>query len=147
MISNPSPTLLFSSYVVTSHGELLALRTNQEKIACNVFVSRKQQRLVVNLEIAFQLNLATCWIIVPDYEGLKRRFTDLNGREGGNDVEGPLDWSSAGTSISGEHNDSVIAHSSDTGSDTESDEEEIFENSYLNWDIADWDLQGFDAPN
>jgi hypothetical protein len=60
----------------------------------------------------------------------------------GNDVEGPLDWSSPGTSISGEHNDSVIAHSSDTGSDTESDEEEIFENSYLNWDIADWDLQG-----
>jgi hypothetical protein len=84
---------------------------------------------------------------MPDYEGLKRRFTDLNGREGGNDVEGPLDWSSAGTSISGEHNDSVIAHSSDTGSDKESDEEEIFENSYLNWDIADWDRPNDGKPS
>ncbi|KAF8340935.1 putative casein kinase-1 hhp1 [Amanita rubescens] len=82
---------------------------------------------------------------VPDYEELKRRFTDLNGREGGGDVKGPLDWSSAGTSISEEHNGSVIAHS-DSGSDTESedggDEEEKFKNSYFNWDIADWDIQG-----
>jgi hypothetical protein len=84
---------------------------------------------------------------MPDYEGLKRGFIDLNGREGGKDVEGPLDWSFAGTSISEEHNSSVIAHS-DSGSDTESedendgdDEEEKFENSYFNWDIADWDLQ------
>ena len=82
---------------------------------------------------------------MPDYEGLKRRFTDLNEREGGKDVEGPLNWSSAGTSISEEHNSSVISHS-DSGSDTESedgdDEEEKFENSYFNWDIADWDIQG-----
>jgi len=76
---------------------------------------------------------------MPDYEELKRRFTDLNGKDV---VEGPLDWSSAGTSISGENN-------CDSGSDTESedgtdgdDEEEKFENSYFNWDIADWDLQG-----
>ncbi|KAF8328949.1 kinase-like domain-containing protein, partial [Amanita rubescens] len=82
---------------------------------------------------------------MPDYEGLKRRFTDLNGRQGGKDVEGPLDWSSTGTSISEEHSGSVITHS-DSGSDTESedenDEEEKFENSYFSWDIADWDLQG-----
>ncbi|KAF8344439.1 putative casein kinase-1 hhp1 [Amanita rubescens] len=77
---------------------------------------------------------------MPDYEGLKKRFTDLNG-----DVEGPLDWSSAGTSIPEEHNGSEITHS-DSGRDTESedgnDEEEKFENSYFNWDIADWYLQG-----
>ena len=73
---------------------------------------------------------------IPDYEGLKRRFTDLNGR----DVEGPLDWSSAGTSIS---EDFVITYN-DSGSNTESedDEEKKFENSYFNWDIADWDIQG-----
>ena len=83
---------------------------------------------------------------MPDYAGLKRGFTDLNGRLGDKDAEGPLDWSSVGISISEEHNDCEIAHS---GGDTESDhennegnEEEDFENSYFNWDIADWDIQG-----
>jgi serine/threonine protein kinase len=83
---------------------------------------------------------------MPDYAGLKRRFTDLNGRVGGKDAEGPLDWSSVGISISEEHNGSEIAHSEDdTESDDENDEddeEENFENSYFNWDIADWDVQG-----
>ena len=81
---------------------------------------------------------------LPDYAGLKRRFTDLNGRVGTNDAEGPLDWSSV-AGISEEHSDSGIAHSGvDTESDDENDEddeEEIFENSYFNWDIGDWDIQ------
>ena len=61
------------------------------------------------------------------------------------DAECPLDWSSVGISISEEHNGSEIAHSED---DMESDyeneegsEEENLENSYFNWDIADWDVQ------
>jgi len=83
---------------------------------------------------------------MPDYAGLKRRFTDLNGRLGGKDAEGPLDWSSVGISISVEHNCCETAHSGgDTESDHENDEgneEEDFENSYFNWDIGDWDIQG-----
>ena len=77
----------------------------------------------------------------PDYAELKRQFSDL---VGGKDV--PLDWTSVGTSISDEHNDSEIAHSEgDTESEDDDDEdsdEEDFENSYFNWDIADWDIQG-----
>jgi len=74
----------------------------------------------------------------PDYTELKRQFSDL---VGGKDV--PLDWISVGTSISDEHNDSEIAQSEgDTESEDEDSDEEDLENSYFNWDIADWDIQG-----
>ena len=84
---------------------------------------------------------------MPDYAGLKRRFTVLNGRVGTKDAECPLDWSSVGISTGiSEHNGSGLAHSGgDTESDDENnadDEEENFENSYFNWDIGDWDIQG-----
>ncbi|KAF5388176.1 hypothetical protein D9615_000077 [Tricholomella constricta] len=82
---------------------------------------------------------------MPDYAELKCRFTDLNGRVGGNDTEGPLNWSSVGISISEEYNSSEIAHiDDDTGSEGENDEsnEGNFANSYRNWDIAAWDIQG-----
>ena len=83
---------------------------------------------------------------MPDYAGLQRRFTDLNGRVGAKDAEGPLEWSSVGISLSEEHDGSGVAHSGgDTESDDENDEDseaEDFENSYFNWDIADWDIQG-----
>lgn len=83
---------------------------------------------------------------MPYYAELKMRFTDLNERVGGKDAESPLDWSSSGISISEEHNSSEIAHSEDDiESDHENDEgneEEDFANSYFNWDIADWDVQG-----
>ena len=81
---------------------------------------------------------------MPDHAELKRQFTDL---VGGKDADGPLDWTSVGTPMSEEHNGSEIAHSeddteSDDDDDDESNEEESFENSYFNWDIADWDIQG-----
>lgn len=82
----------------------------------------------------------------PDYAELKRWFTNLNERVGGEDAEGPLDWSSIGISISEEHNGAEIAHSEDDmesdDENDEGDEEENLENSYFNWDIADWDVQG-----
>ena len=75
---------------------------------------------------------------MPDYAELMGRFTDLNERIGGEDAEGPLDWSSVGISISEEHNGAEIIHSSedDMESDDENDEgdeEEDLENSYFNW--------------
>jgi serine/threonine protein kinase len=83
---------------------------------------------------------------MPDYVDLKYRFTDLNGRVGGNDTGGPLDWSSVRISISEEHNSSEIAHIDDDleseDENDESSEEENFKNSYCDWDIADWDIQG-----
>ena len=86
---------------------------------------------------------------MPDYAELIRQFTDLNERIGGKDAEGPLDWSSVGIPISEEHNGAGIVHTGedDMESDDENDEgdeeeEEDLENSYFNWDIADWDIQG-----
>ena len=75
---------------------------------------------------------------------LKWWLTGLNGRVGGKDAEGPLDWSSVGI-ISEEHNGSEIAHSGDDMEgeyeNGEGSEEENLENSHFNWDIADWDVQ------
>ena len=84
---------------------------------------------------------------MPDYAELIRRFADLNERIGGEDAEGPLDWNSVGIPISEEHNGAEIVHSSEDDmesgdEDDEGDEEEDLENSYFNWDIADWDIQG-----
>jgi casein kinase 1 delta len=80
---------------------------------------------------------------MPDYAELKRSFTN---RVGGKDAEGPLDWSSVGISISEEHIGAEIAHSEDDmesdDENDEGDEEENLGNSYFNWDIADWDVQG-----
>ena len=82
---------------------------------------------------------------MPDFAELKRWFTNLNERVGGN-ADGPLDWSSVGISISEERKGVEIAHSEDDmesdDEDDEDDEEENLENSYFNWDIADWDIQG-----
>jgi hypothetical protein len=83
---------------------------------------------------------------MPDSAELKGRFTDLNKRAGGNDAEPSLDWSSVGIAISEGHNGSDIAHSEDDmeseDENDESNEAENFANSYFNWDIADWDIQG-----
>ncbi|KAK2460496.1 hypothetical protein APHAL10511_007502 [Amanita phalloides] len=81
---------------------------------------------------------------MPDYAELKRQFASL---VGGKDPEGPLDSISVGISISEEHYGSEIAHieddtESDGDDDGDDDEEENFENSYFNWDIGDWDIQG-----
>ncbi|KAI0299208.1 kinase-like domain-containing protein [Russula brevipes] len=85
---------------------------------------------------------------MPDYAELKRRFTDLNDQVGDKDAEGPLDWSSVGISVREEDTDPDITPSEDgVESDEEGDEgseeeEESFSNSYFNWDIGDWDVQG-----
>jgi len=92
---------------------------------------------------------------IPDYVELKRQFTDLVGQVGGKDAKGPLDWTPVGVSTPEEHNGSEIVRSEadDTESDAEDDDdddddddegnqEEDFTNSYFNWDIADWDIQG-----
>jgi len=77
---------------------------------------------------------------LPDYGGLKRRFTDLNGHLGGKD-SGPLDWSPVEISICEEHAASEIACSEDGTESDEDNEEERFTDSYFDWDIADWDIQ------
>ena len=80
---------------------------------------------------------------MPDYAALKRWFAGLNRRIGG-DAEDPLDWSSVGISIREEYTGSDITGSEEgVESDEESEEgsEKEFTNSYVDWDIADWDVQ------
>lgn len=83
---------------------------------------------------------------LPDYEELRRRFTDLEKRVVNGDSNSPLDWSTVGTAKV--YSNSEIASSTDdseSGSDSEDNEdggEECFSNSYFEWDIGDWDIQG-----
>lgn len=78
---------------------------------------------------------------MPDYAALKAQFADLQTDKG----QGPLDWSSIGISICGGYTGSGITGSEEgVESDEESEEgseEENFTNSYVDWDIADWDVQ------
>ncbi|KAF8886059.1 kinase-like domain-containing protein [Gymnopilus junonius] len=82
---------------------------------------------------------------LPDYEELQRRFTELNAQVGNNDSKAPLDWSPVGTT---KEPSGVDVHSnredaeSDSGMGNDEDEDEDFSNSYFEWDIGDWDIQG-----